>query len=265
MGIKIRNLGFAYSGAPILKDINLDIKDGEFVGIVGGTGTGKTTFALCLNGIIPHLVNGKFAGDVEIYGRNTKLFQVFDLAKSVGLVFQDPDYQIFSITVEDEISFGLENMGLEKSEVKKRAEKALDALGIRDLREKETFALSLGQKQKVCIASVLAMDPEILVLDEPTSQLDFRGAKEIYEILNDLNKKGKAIIVIEHKVDWLLKYADRILVLDNGNFVLDGKPSEVFRNPVLERIGVEIPKVFRIEKFLKKSGVKIDFEKLVKV
>ena len=115
------------------------------------------------------------------------------------------------------------------------------------------------------MASVLAMDPEILVLDEPTSQLDFRGTKEVYRILKDMNKKGKTIIVIEHKVEWLLKYADRILVLDRGNFVLNGKPSEVFRNPKLEKIGIEIPKAFRIEKFLKKSGIKVDFEKLVRV
>lgn len=265
MGIKIRNLGFSYSQTPILKDISLEIKDGEFVGIVGGTGTGKTTFALCLNGIIPNLVNGKFSGEVEVSGKNTKHFRVFDLAKSVGLVFQDPDYQIFSVTVGDEISFGLENMGLGKDEVNKRAEKALDALGIADMMNKETFALSLGQKQKVCIASVLAMDPEIIVLDEPTSQLDFRGSKEIYEILDDLNRKGKTVVVIEHKTDWLLKHADRILVLDKGNFVLDGKPMDVFRSPALEKIGVEIPKIFRIEKFLRTSGIKIDLEKLAKV
>lgn len=115
------------------------------------------------------------------------------------------------------------------------------------------------------MASVLAMNPEILVLDEPTSQLDFRGTRGIYEILRDLNRKGKTIIVIEHKVDWLLKYADRVLVLNNGNFVIDGEPKEVFRNPALERIGVEIPKAFRIEKFLKRSGIKMDFEKLVRV
>ncbi|MCD6591068.1 MAG: ABC transporter ATP-binding protein [Candidatus Aenigmarchaeota archaeon] len=265
MGIKIRNLNFAYSETPILRNINLDVNDGEFVGIVGPTGSGKTTFALCLNGIIPHLIKGKFSGDVEVSGKNTKSFEVFDLAKSIGLIFQDPDSQIFSITVEDEIAFGLENMGLEKNEIKRRVDGVLNALKIKDLKEKETFALSQGQKQKVCMASVLAMDPEILVLDEPTSQLDFRGTKEVYRILKDMNKKGKTIIVIEHKVEWLLKYADRILVLDRGNFVLNGKPSEVFRNPKLEKIGIEIPKAFRIEKFLKKSGIKVDFEKLVRV
>ena len=265
MGIKIRNLSFAYSETPILKNISLEVKDGEFVGIAGGTGSGKTTFALALNGIIPHLVKGKFSGDVEVSGKNTKNFQVFDLSKSVGFVFQDPDYQIFSINVEDEISFGLENMGLEKKEVKKRVAAALDALGIRDLRDKETFALSLGQKQKLCIASVLAMNPDTIVLDEPTSQLDFRGTKDIYEILKSLNNKGKTILVIEHKTEWLLKYASRMLVLDRRNFVLDGKPSDVLKSPKLARTGVEIPAVFRIEKYLKRSGIRIDFEKLAKV
>lgn len=265
MGINIQNLNFAYSETPILKNINLEVNDGEFVGIVGSTGSGKTTFAFCLNGVIPHLIRGKFSGDVEVSGKNTKSFEVFDLAKFLGLVFQDPDSQIFSITVEDEISFGLENMGIKRNEIKKRVESVMNALKIKNLRDKETFAISQGQKQKVCMASVLAMNPEILVLDEPTSQLDFRGTRGIYEILRDLNRKGKTIIVIEHKVDWLLKYADRVLVLNNGNFVIDGEPKEVFRNPALERIGVEIPKAFRIEKFLKRSGIKMDFEKLVRV
>ena len=265
MGINIRNLSFAYSETPILKEINLGIGDGEFIGIVGPTGSGKTTFAFCLNGIIPHLIRGEFSGDVEVSGKNTKSFKVFDLARSLGLVFQDPDSQIFSIAVEDEISFGPENMGLEKNEIKRRVESVMENLKIKDLKAKDTFALSLGQKQKVCMASVLSMEPEILVLDEPTSQLDFRGTKGIYDTLKDINKKGKTIIVIEHKVDWLLKYADRVLVLNNGNFILDGKPSEVFRNPVLEKIGIEIPRIFRIEKFLKKSGVKTDFEKLIRV
>ncbi len=262
MGIKIRNLGFAYSEAPVLKNINLEIKDGEFLGIVGPTGSGKTTFAFCLNGIIPHLIRGKFSGEVEVSGKNTKYTEVFDLAKSVGFVFQDPDSQIFSVTVEDEISFGLENMGLQEDEMRNRVESVLKALGIEDLKGKDTFALSLGQKQKLCMASILAMEPEILVLDEPTSQLDFRGTEGIYEILKGLNKKGKTIILIEHKVDWLLKYADRILVLYKGNFMLDGEPPEIFRNPKLEKIGIEIPKVFRIEKFLKESGIRVDFEKL---
>jgi energy-coupling factor transport system ATP-binding protein len=265
MGIKIRNLGFAYSEVPILRNINLEVNEGEFLGIVGPTGSGKTTFAFCLNGIIPNLVRGKFSGDVEVSGKNTKSSEVFDLAKSVGLVFQDPDSQIFSVAVEDEISFGLENMGLQGGEIRKRVESVMKALGIEDLKGKDTFALSLGQKQKLCMASILAMDPEILVLDEPTSQLDFRGTKGIYEILKGLNKNGKTIILIEHKVDWLLKYAERILVLDKGNFVLDGKPPEVFRDPRLEKIGIEVPKVFRIEKLLKKSGIRVDLERLAGV
>ncbi|UCC91744.1 MAG: ABC transporter ATP-binding protein, partial [Candidatus Aenigmatarchaeota archaeon] len=169
MGIKIRNLGFAYSETPVLKNIPLGIKDGELLGIAGPTGSGKTTFALCLNGIIPHLIRGKFSGEVEVSGKNTKSTKVFDLAKSVGFVFQDPDSQIFSVTVEDEISFGLENMGLRSDEIKRRVDKVLGDLKIKDLMGKETFALSLGQKQKLCMASILAMEPEILVLDEPTS------------------------------------------------------------------------------------------------
>lgn len=262
--ISIRNLSFSYRKEPVLRDMSVEIKKGEFVGIMGATGSGKSTFALCLNGIIPHSVHGKFSGEVEISGKNTKSHETFELAKSIGLVFQDPDSQIFSLEVEDEVSFGPENLGLGKDEIRERVDRALDAVGIADLRNRETFALSQGQRQKVCIASVLAMEPDILILDEPTSQLDFRSTREIYEILRGLHEKGKTVIVIEHKTDWLLKHANRVLVLDSGRFVLDGKPSEVFKKfGTLERIGIEVPKVLRIERFLRKNGIKKDFKGLL--
>jgi energy-coupling factor transport system ATP-binding protein len=254
--IKIRNLSFSYKEEPVLKDVNLEIKKGEFVGIMGATGSGKSTFALCLNGIIPHSIKGKFSGNVEISGKNTKSSEVFEIAKSVGLVFQDPDSQIFSLEVKDEVSFGPENLGLEKDEIHERVDRALGMVGIMDLKNRETFVLSQGQKQKVCIASMLAMDPDILLLDEPTSQLDFRSTNEIYEILGNLHRNGKTVIVIEHKADQLLEHADRVLVLDSGGFVLDGKPSEVFKKfGTLERIGIEIPKILKIEKLLRKKGI----------
>jgi energy-coupling factor transporter ATP-binding protein EcfA2 len=237
--IRIRNLSFSYKEEPVLRNVNADIDKGEFIGIAGATGSGKTTFALCLNGIIPHSITGKFSGSVEISGKNTISHKTFELAKHVGLVFQDPDSQIFSIEVKDEISFGPENLGLKKDEIVKRVDRALEMVKIKDLKNRETFALSMGQKQKVCIASVLAMDPDILILDEPTSQLDFRSTKEIYDILKNLHSEGKTIIIIEHKADWLLRYASRIMVLDKGKFVLDGKPLEVFRNyETLEKIGI---------------------------
>ncbi len=265
MGINIKNLKFSYSEIPVLNDISLDVKDGEIVGIVGSTGSGKTTFSMCLNGIIPNMIKGSFSGDVEICGKNTKKFKVFDMAKHIGMVFQDPDSQIFSIDVKDEISFGLENMGLSKDEIKKKVENVINDLGMNDISDRETFTLSHGQKQKVCMASVLVMDPDILVLDEPTSQLDYRATKGIYDILLKLKKRKKTIIVIEHKVEWLLKYTDRILVLDKGKFVLNGSPYDVFSNPLLEKIGIEIPKTIRISNMLKKRGVKIDFKKILEV
>lgn len=262
MGIKIRDLCFSYGKAPILRSISIDIKDGEFVGMVGPTGSGKTTLAMCLNGLIPRMVKGSFSGSVEVSGRDTVRTEVFEMARSIGLVFQDPDSQIFSLSVEDEISFGLENMGLPDDRIRMHAERAMESLCIKDIRDKDTFALSLGQKQKVCIASVVSMGPEILVLDEPTSQLDFRGTKEVYDILRDLNRKGKTVIVIEHKTDWLLRYADRIIALDRGRVFLDGKPGEVLRDRSMEKIGVEIPEVFRIEKLLKKAGLDFPAEKM---
>jgi len=264
--IKTRNHAFAYKEEPVLRNVNIEMKKGEFIGIIGATGSGKSTFALCLNGIIPNSVQGKFSGEVEIFGKNTKSSETFELAEHVGLVFQDPDSQIFSIGVEDEISFGPENLGLEKDEIHKRVDSALDTVKIKDLKDRETFTLSQGQKQKVCIASVLAMDLDVIILDEPTSQLDFKSTREIYEILEDLHKNGKTVIVIEHKTDWLLKHADRILVLDGGKFILDGRPSEVFKKfKTLERIGIEIPKALRFERFLRNNGIKTNLKELLEV
>jgi energy-coupling factor transport system ATP-binding protein len=261
--IKIRNLSFSYGSEQILERINLDIKSGEFIGMVGSTGVGKTTFAMCLNGLIPNSIQGDFEGDVWIGNKNTKRSKVFDLAKTVGLVFQDPDSQLFALSVEDEVSFGPENLGLRKDEVKERVDKVLKLMNLEEFRKRETHSLSLGQKQKVCIASILAMDPEVLILDEPTAQLDYRNTKEVYEILRELNRKGKTIIVIEHKVDLLSEYAKRILVLDRGKIVLDGKPKYVFnRVEILEKIGIEIPKIVLLNNKLRNLGIEIEFSNI---
>ncbi|MCK5176736.1 MAG: ABC transporter ATP-binding protein, partial [Candidatus Aenigmarchaeota archaeon] len=230
--IQINNLSFFYENENktcVLNNINLSIKKRDFAGIIGATGSGKTTFALCLNGLIPNSINGIFSGTVKIKGISTKKARIAELSKTIGLVFQDPDSQLFALTVFDEVLFGPENLGLDKNEIEKRANNALKMTGIYDLKNRETHSLSDGQKQKVCIASILAMDPEILVLDEPTAKLDYKSTKEIYEILRALNKKGKTIILIEHKVEWLYNYANRIIVMNNSNFELDGKPNEIFK------------------------------------
>ncbi len=246
--INIRNLSFSYEDSTVIGSTTLEIKKGEFVGIAGPTGCGKTTFAMCLNGLIPNFVKGKFCGDVIIGGKNTKDSKVFEIAKVAGLVFQDPDSQIFAPTVNEEIEFGPKNIGLKGGELRNRVETAVKALGIYDIAGRETHTLSEGEKKKVCIASVLAMNPDILILDEPTAQLDYRGTREIYEILSSLHRNGKTVIVIEHKTEWMAQYASRVLIMDKGRFILDGLPTRIFREmDVLEKIGVEIPRLFLLK------------------
>ncbi|MBN2042746.1 MAG: ABC transporter ATP-binding protein [Candidatus Aenigmarchaeota archaeon] len=246
--INISNLSFSYEEPPVIGSTSLRIKDGEFVGVAGPTGCGKTTFAMCLNGLIPNFVKGKFYGDVVINGHNTRDSRVFEIARTVGLVFQDPDSQLFAPMVEEEIAFGPKNMGLKGAELRNRIETAVNALGIHALKGRETHSLSQGEKKKVCIASILAMNPDILILDEPTAQLDYRGTREIYGILASLNNAGKTIMVIEHKTEWMAQHASRILLMDRGKFIADGVPIDVFRDmETLDRIGVEIPRLFLLK------------------
>lgn len=240
--IEIKHLSFSYNKEKILNNINLEIKKGEFIGIMGPTGCGKSTFAFCLNGIIPQSIQGKFEGEVLIDGKNTKKFRVAEISQKVGLVFQDPDSQLFTLNVKDELAFGLENQGLRKKEIEFKVNQALKWIGIYHLKNRQTHTLSFGQKQKVCLASVLALDPEILVLDEPTAQLDYKDTQEVYHILKRINEKEKTIVIIEHKSKWLAKYASRILILNNGKFELNGNPKYIFnQKEYLEKVGIEIP------------------------
>jgi len=242
MGIEVDNLSFSYPNKSVLKKINFNIEDGEFVGLVGPTGGGKTTLAYCLNGLIPNSIRGKFSGRVLIDGMDTKKYKVSELAREVGLVFQDPDWQIFSLSVEDEVAFGLKNFGFDK--IKKRIKDALRMVDLSRFEKKEPHELSQGQKQKLCIASILALDPKFIVLDEPTSQLDYKNTKNIHDILRRLNKKGKTILLIEHDTDFLAEYANKILIMNNGRIVENGKTNEVFsKTSLLKRLGIKIPRM----------------------
>lgn len=241
MEIKLERVNFSYPDKKVLKNINLDIKSGEFVGLTGPTGCGKTTLAYCLNGLIPNSIRGNFSGNVIIDGMNTKEHKVPEIAREVGLVFQDPDWQIFSLTVKDEIEFGIKNLGLTNS--KKRIENALRLVGLEGYENIEPHRLSQGQKQKLCIASVIATDPEIIVLDEPTSQLDYKNTKNIHEILKKLNENNKTIILIEHDTDFLAEYCSRILIMNDGKIVKDGPVDKVFSQVnLLNKLGIKIPK-----------------------
>jgi|Deesub1362A_J573_1020465.scaffolds.fasta_scaffold00272_37 energy-coupling factor transport system ATP-binding protein len=239
-------LHFTYSGSqtPALVDVSITIDEGEFVLLAGPSGSGKSTLARCLNGLVPHFHGGRFGGKVVVCGLDTRRATVAELARHVGFVFQDPENQLVSMEVEREIAFGLENIGLPKDVIGKRIEEALDTVGILHLRKKHPKELSGGEKQRVAIASVLALHPNVLVLDEPTSELDPQGAEDVLKVVERINDElGITVILIEHRLDRVMHLVDRVIVMDRGRIIADGEPREVMKDERLRETGTEIPPV----------------------
>ncbi|MFH1447245.1 MAG: ABC transporter ATP-binding protein [Candidatus Micrarchaeota archaeon] len=245
--IQMKEIAFSYSKKPILSGISLNIKKGEFIGIIGKTGCGKSTFLLTLNGIIPNIINGKFSGRVTVLGKNTLSTTVHALARSIAFVFQDPDNQIFSFTVEEEVLFGLKNLGVSGSVAKEKAQAALRTVGLEDELKSDPHTLSHGQKQKLAFACALAIDPEIYILDEPVSSLDYSSSKEIYSVLKKLNNSGKTIIVVEHDTEWIAQYCSRLLFLNDGTIEADGSPLLLLDKRIWDA-GIKIPCIARVSK-----------------
>jgi len=249
--VEVKNLSYTYPNAskPALEDISISIDAGEFVLLTGPSGCGKTTFCRALNGLIPKFYNGTLTGSVHIMGLDVAEHSTMELARHIGLIFQNPDNQIFALTVEKDIAFGLENLGIAKTEMKKEIDWAAKTTGIDSLRLRATHELSGGQKQRLTIASVLAMHPSIIVMDEPTSFLDPVGAEHIFDVLDKLNKEyGMTIIIIEHRIDIAAKYVDRIIVFDNGRVRSDGKPGLILAQEDTRLLGVGIPRILTLAK-----------------
>lgn len=257
--IEVVKASFKYGGSdrPALEEINLKIEQGSIFGIAGSAGSGKTTLAMCLNGAIPHCIEGELTGKIILDGLETEQKAVDELSLMVGSVFQDVESQLVSSNVEDEILFGLENMGFPSDEISKRITEGLEAAGISDLLHAEIWNLSGGQKQRIAIASALALRPRLLVMDEPTSELDPQGSIELFSVLQRLNKeKGMTIIVIEQKLNLLAKYCDRIAVMDQGKIVLEGSCRDVLeKQDLLDRVGLQVPPAARLFKRLRDAGV----------
>ena len=260
--IKIENFTFYYSDAekPALKDINLKIQDGEFVLVTGPSGGGKSSICRCLNGLIPHFYGGKVAGRVEVQGLDTMKHSTKELATKIGMIFQDPENQLVAMDVEREIAFGLENLAFPRDLIAKRMEESLDTLGISALRHRQVHELSGGEKQKVAIASVLALHPETLILDEPTSELDPKSAEELLSIVQRLNDElGITVILIEHRLDRVLQHVDRLIVLNEGRVVTDGSTRDILSNSYQEitEIGVGMPPIVKLAHELENVGISV--------
>ncbi|MEM3626716.1 MAG: ATP-binding cassette domain-containing protein [Candidatus Bathyarchaeia archaeon] len=258
--IETKNLTYTYPGGtkPSIRNVSIKIEKGEFTLITGPSGCGKTTLCRCFNGLIPHFYQGKLEGEIIVAGLNVLETPIHELATRVGLVFQNPENQLFALSVEKDVAFGLENLGVPRDEIRKKVDWALNLTGIYDLRERAPHELSGGQQQRVAIAAVLAMQPQVMVLDEPTSFLDPLSAKKIFEVVYELNKTlGITVVLVEHRLDLTAKYVDHIIIMDDGKVVLDGEPREILSSEEARLIGVGVPKATRLYHMLKKDGIKL--------
>ena len=259
VAVEVEDLWFTYPGStePTLRGINLRIERGSFTIIAGPSGCGKTTLCRCFNGLIPHFYGGTLRGRVLVNGIDVASRSTHELAREVGMVFQEPEDQLICLSVEREIAFGPENLGLPTEEVKSRVEEALKALRIEHLRDKAPFELSGGEQQKVAIAAALALKPSVLVLDEPTSNLDPVSALELTKALIELNEEGLTVILVEHRLDLVARYADQVVLMDRGAVVVQGDPREALSSEEALRLGVAVPKPIRLFKQLLVHGVKL--------
>ncbi len=258
--IEIRGLTYTYPGAtqPSISDVSLTVQKGEFVLITGPSGCGKTTLCRTFNGLIPQFYQGELKGEIQVANLDAAKQPTYEMARHVGLVFQNPENQLFALSVEKDVAFGLENLGYSREEMRKRVDWAMDLTGITDLRDRSPHEMSGGQQQRVAIAAVLAMQPEIIVLDEPTSFLDPLSAQKIFDVIHDLNKTlGITVILVEHRLDLTARYADHIIIMDQGKVRLDGDTREILSSEETRLIGVGIPKATLLYELLQKEGANL--------
>jgi energy-coupling factor transporter ATP-binding protein EcfA2 len=257
--IAARGLGFKYAGASVraIENVDLSVRRGEFVLLTGPSGCGKTTLCRCLNGLIPNFYQGEVDGELLVDGASVVSQLTSELSRKVGYVFQNPENQLFALTVEKDIAFGPENLGESREEIRVRVDWAMDTTGTRGLKDMAPYELSGGQQQRVALAGVLAMQPSVIVLDEPTSFLDPRTAEGIVEAVDGLrNRHGMAVIVVEHRLDLVARYANRIVVMDKGRIVDDGPLEEVLDRDFerLSGLGIGVPKVSLLWALLRRDG-----------
>lgn len=263
--LKLENVNYKYplEEKNTLQNINIEIKKGEFWAVIGKNGSGKTTLCNILRRFVPDFYKGELTGKITLEGKELKDYSQKEIVQRIGFVFQNPFTQISGVknTVFEEIAYGLENLGIERETIISEVEKILKLLEIEKLRDKNPYNLSGGQKQRVALASIIAMNPDILVIDEPTSQLDPKGTEDIFKIINLMANEGKTIILVEHKLELIAEYAENILVLDEGEIILSGKASEVLNNKILmeKEIGMTQYSILAYE--LEKAR-KIEFEEI---
>ncbi|MEK7851412.1 MAG: ATP-binding cassette domain-containing protein [Deltaproteobacteria bacterium] len=255
--IEVKNISYTYpDGSKALQDISIAVEKGEFIGLLASNGSGKTTLLRCINGLIKPK-----AGDVRIEGESISKLSQKAVFQKIGMVFQNPNDQLFASTVAEDVAFGPSNMGLPKNEIKNRVEEALKAVGMEGLGSKSIHNLSFGQQKRACIAGALAMHPEVLLLDEPTSGLDPMGEHKIMELLQRLNReRGLTIVMATHMVDMVPLFIDRIYILSKGKMLREGTPEKVFSDPDMIRDAkLRLPMIAElIELMRREDGIHFD-------
>lgn len=262
--LEVKNVSYKYPIAQenVLENISFSINKGEFVAIVGRNGCGKTTLCNILRGFIPSFHKGTFTGSVLINEKDINDMSMGEIAVEIGFVFQNPFIQVSGIkhSVFNEIAYGLENLGVTREEIIERTNRILDELKMNDLRDQHPVQLSGGQRQRVALASILVMDPDILIIDEPTSQLDPQSTEKVFEIIKLLKERNKTIILVEHKIDLISEYADRVILIDNKKIVFDDLAKNVLIKKEVMSYGVNLPQVAKLGiRFTEETDNKLDY------
>jgi energy-coupling factor transport system ATP-binding protein len=257
--LNLRDVTYKYplTDSPALQNINLQVNEGEFVAIIGPNGAGKSTLCYTLAGFVPHFFKGELTGLVEVLGKESLNSTLSEWVLNVGLAFQNPFNQISGAkyTVFEELAFGLENIGIPRDEMKARVEDTMKLTGISDLAERSPYSLSGGQQQRVALTSILVMQPKVLVLDEPTSQMDPIGTREVFGVIRRMAERGMTVILVEHKVEWIAQFADRVIALKEGRIFLDGTPSVVLTSSLLQENGFGVSRYTSVARKAKGIGL----------
>ena len=267
MSIKVNNVSFTYSkktpnSYEALHNVSLEIKKNSITGIVGHTGSGKSTLVQMFNGLLKPETGTITVDDFVIDSKQKKIKNVKQLRKHVGLVFQFPEYQLFDETVEKDVSFGPKNFGMNNIDALNKAHEALAMMGIDETYYKRSpFELSGGEKRKVALAGILAIDPDILILDEPTAGLDPKSSLEVLTLVEKLHEQGKTIVIITHDMDLLFRYCDHVVLLKDGSVAFDGKPENLFQKNI-DDLSIDVPKIYQFLDILKKKGLDLSKENI---